>query len=136
MAEPIKLENDLQQFFRDIQVAAGVAGVPYNEAVIQKNLMAYEDYFRTSPTALRTTTKPPEKRDLSVRYMQAAIPHDPFAIALEKGLLTCQGHPIEEAAAELQARFNICGQGVDFSVDHGFEKTWPIFNPALSVDDI
>lgn len=136
MAERIEQENDLQQFAQDIQLAAGAAGVGYDEAVIWKNLMAYEEYFRTSPTALRTTTKPQEKRDLSVRYIQTAKPHDPFAIALEKGLLTRQGHPIEQVVPELQSRFNLCGHGVDFSVQHGFEKVWPIFNPAVTVDDI
>lgn len=135
MAERID-QRDLQQFFRDIQAAAGAAGVSYDETVIWKHLTAYEKFFSSSPAALRTTTKPQEKRDLSVRYLDVTTPHDPFGTAVEHGLLTREGHPIEQIIPECQARFPVTGAGIDFSVAHGFEKIWPIFNPAVSIDDI
>lgn len=131
-----KVKRDLNQLVEDIKAAAGAAAVPYNEEVIWRNIRAYEEYFSTCAVAMRTTSKPDGKRDLSVRYMLPLVRHNPYEIAVKNGLYTPVGHPIEDVLAECTERFPVSGSGIDFSVNHGFEKIWPYFMPAVHVDDI
>ena len=81
MTTPDSQKTDMQQMFTDITRTADICEVSYQEDVIWKNLRAYQSFFTGSAVAFRTTTKPKEKRDLSVRYLEMQ-PHDPLAIAL------------------------------------------------------
>jgi len=86
------------------------------------------------PVSFRTTSKPLERRDLSVRYMEFDKPHDPFAMALRMGLLP-QRHPIEKVIPQLQSDCQLMGYGVDVGMSYGLEKIWPFFSADVPLDE-
>ncbi len=91
----------MQQLFEDIVKTTSIVEVSCDEKSTWKLLNAYEDFFSNSAVALRTTNKPPDERDLSVRYVELEKKHDPFDIALEHGFITKEGHPIEDVTSPL-----------------------------------
>ncbi len=130
------IENrlDLDQLCRDVEIIAQMVEAPVNKAVVKKVLETYQEQFHRGAVAFRTTSRPAGKRELSLRYLDN-VSHDPYAMALEHGLLVEEGHPIERLYAESQ-RYPLMCQGVDIGVSHGIEKIWPMFNVALSVEDL
>ncbi len=136
MAEMLRPTVDLDQFYQDILRTSEIVGVPCNEAAISPILEAYGPRFQDSEVALRTTNRPVEKRDLSVRYVNVTLPEDnPYAIAVERGFLTPDNHPVHRLYADVRAHFSMIGSGVDSVVSHGMEKIWPFFR-GVSPEDI
>jgi aromatic prenyltransferase len=129
-------KHTLEQLYSDVIKAAEAAGVTCNTEAIWKLLTTYEEFFSGSAVSLRTTTKPSDQRELSVRYIELEKPHDPYATALEKGFIVPQGHPIERVIPELQAHFPVMGYGVDVGAEHGFEKIWPFFQAEVPLEEI
>jgi len=125
-----RYKTDLKQLYDAIIQTAHIADVPYNTDIIWRVLNAYPDFFSGSSIAFRTTTKAKEKRGLNVRYIELGVPHDPYLIALSEGLITKQGHPIDDFLSEIQSQYSIRGYGVDFEVNYGFEKIWSFFPDA------
>lgn len=115
-----RLQADLVRF-------ADLCRVRSNEAAIRRVLEAYPSYFAESAVEFRTTTKALEKRDVSFRYVELDRPHDPYALAVEKGLLGSATRPVDRLVPELGSAFEIQGWGVDASVQAGLEKIWPFF---------
>ena len=130
MSGQADISVNLDQLFNDILKTSKVAEVdvtPQQEEIVSSFVDAYGDIFKDGAVAFRTTTKPQEKRNLSVRYLAFDKPHDPYQIALEKGFFVENGHPVEGVLRELQSRFPSLGYGADFSVKNGFEKIWILF---------
>ena len=122
--------TNLGQMCHDIVKAAEIAGVSYNRGVIETVLEAYSDFFSRAPVTFVTNTRRQEKRKLSVRYVDLEVPHDPFQIALDKGLITPDGHPIYKLLAEIRSRFPMIGYGIDLDAWYGLVKIWPFVIPG------
>lgn len=126
---------DLDRLCTDLEVIAEMTEVQINQEVVQKILDAYGEHFEQGGVAFRTTNHPKGKRELCLRYLNAN-PHNPYAIALEHGLLTKVGHPIERLYADANERYPMICRGIDVGVTHGIEKIWPLFNVAVPVKDL
>jgi hypothetical protein len=133
----INAPTKVEQLYEDTLEAARLVEVPCNEALLNRVLQTYQEFFDTCPVAFRTTSHPPEKRDLSFRYTAALdTPHDPYAMALAAGLYTETGHPIEAVLPELEKRFKGLRYGIDATVRYGFNKIWPYFAGPTPVEEI
>ena len=132
-----KLNNNLNQMVKDIQTLCELTDVDFNEEAIWKALNAYEKFYSGSSLSIRTTTKPVERRDVSVRYVEMMIPHnpDPYITALNEGLIKKNGHPIHKMIVEALEVFDIMGYGVDIDARKGFSKIWPFIIPG-SIDPL
>ena len=117
-------KTDLDGMLEDIVKAAEIAEVPYNKENIWRVLIAYRDFYSGTSVTFTTTTKPKEERGLAVRYVELKVPHDPYAIALENGLIIRRGYPIEDLYSEIKSIFPILGYGVDMDVQYGLIKIW------------
>ena len=127
---------DLDQFMRDICRTAEILHVPCDQGKVQTILEAYRPRFLDSGVALRTTNHPVEQRNLSVRYLNFTLPEDnPYAVALERGLLSPDEHPVFRLYDDVRATFPIIGSGVDATVRSGMQKIWP-FLPNLALEDV
>ncbi|MFX1280680.1 MAG: aromatic prenyltransferase [Promethearchaeota archaeon] len=127
-----KLKNDLNQMVKDIHTLCNLTGVNFNEEAIWRGLNAYKKFYSGSSLSIRTTTKPVEKRDISVRYVEMMIPHnpDPYTIALREGLIKKNGHPIHKMILEAFDTFDMMGYGVDIDARKGLSKIWPFIIPG------
>ena len=134
MANDMQRRQTLDDLYTDIVRTAGLVGVTCNKAAAWPVLEAYEEFFTGSAVAFRATSKPQPASDLSVRYLDMEKPHDPYAIAVDHGLYTPQGHPVEAVLPELREHFPMLGYGIDMGVKHGFEKIWPFFVTAISME--
>jgi len=132
-----KLENDLNQLVNDIFKLGEITGVKCNREAIWKTLNSYKDFFSGSSISIRTTTKPIAERDISARYVEMMIPHnpDPYKTAISKGLIKKNGHPIHKMILEALDTFNIMGYGVDLDSRFGLSKIWPFIVPG-SIDPL
>ncbi|MFX1288303.1 MAG: aromatic prenyltransferase, partial [Promethearchaeota archaeon] len=132
-----KLNTDLNQLVKDIVRISDFSGVESNEEAIWKGIKAYEKFFAGAPLSIRTTTKPQEKRDVAVRYVELFIPHkpDPYTTAINEGLLTKNEHEIHNMIVEAIDSFEIMGYGVDIDSKYGLSKIWPFVVPG-SIDPI
>ena len=136
MVDQFQSKPTLKELYDDVIKAAEAAGVTCNAEAVWNLLTTYEEFFSNSAVSLRTTTKPSDKRELSVRYIELEKQHDPYAIALEKGYIVLQGHPVEKVIPELQSRYPMLGYGVDVGAEHGFEKIWPFFQVEVPLEEI
>jgi hypothetical protein len=118
--------TDLGRLMADLAAMSKVAEVPFEAAVTKSVIDAYADFFQSAPVAMRTTSKPKERRDLSVRYLDMQRNHepDPLTTAVKKGFVTDDGHPIYAFYAETKERCGAFGFGVDLNVRSGFSKIW------------
>ena len=127
-----KCNTDLNQMVKDILKLGEITGVKCDEKSIWKVLNAFSKFYIGSPVSMRTTTKPVGKRDISIRYVEMMMPHnpDPYTTAIDEGLLKSNDHPIHEMILEAQDTFNIMGYGVDLDARSGFSKIWPFVVPG------
>jgi hypothetical protein len=127
-----KLNNNLNQMVKDIQKLCDLCDVKFNEDAVWKALNVFKKFYSGSSLSIRTTTKPIEIRDVSVRYVEMMIPHnpDPYTTALNKGLLKRNGDPIHKMILEALDTFDIMGYGVDIDARKGFSKIWPFIIPG------
>lgn len=118
--------TDLGQLMADLKAMSDVAEVPFDGEKTRAVIDAYADFFQSAPVAMRTTTKPQERRDLSVRYLDMLRKHepDPLTTALTKGFVRNDGHPIFAFYEEAKERCGAFGFGVDLNVRSGFSKIW------------
>lgn len=119
-------KRDLALMADDIEKAAKIAEVGCNKELVNKILKVYEEQFSHPQVAVsfRTTTKSVEKRSLDVRYVDVWTSHDPYAMAIENGLIAKTGHPVDDLLYEINSNFPIMGYGVDFGALNGFAKIW------------
>lgn len=127
-----KCKNDLDQMVKDFAEICEFAGVTFNENAVWKTFNAYKEFFSGSPVSIRTTTKPVEKRDVALRYVEFFMPHDPdpFTNAINKGLIVKDDHPIYKMYEEAMDTFQMMGYGVDVDASTGFSKIWPFIVPG------
>lgn len=118
--------TDLGALMADLAAMSKVAEVPFDAAATKSVIDAYADFFQSAPVAMRTTSKPKERRDLSVRYLDMQRNHepDPLSTALQKGFVKDDGHPIYAFYEEAKERCGAFGFGVDLNVRSGFSKIW------------
>jgi len=131
-----RLQLELDQFYGDIVKCSLLSEVPCNTEAIWKVLHAYEEYFKGGVVAIRPTTKPKEKRDMDVRYIDVQHPHDPYVIALERGLIVEKGHLVEKFFADVRKNFSVVGYGANMSVRHGLTKLWPMLGEPVPLNDL
>lgn len=127
-----KFNTDLKQLVDHVLKIGDLVEVNCDEKAIWKVLNAYKDFYTGSTVTIRTTTKPKEKRDISVRYLEHMIPHnpDPYTVAIDEGLIEKNGHPIHKMFNEILSTFDILGWGVDLDVRKGLSKIWPFIVPG------
>ncbi len=132
-----KCNTDLNQMVKDMGILCDITGVKCNEKAIWKAFNTFEKFFKGAPVSIRTTTKPVEKRDVAVRYVEFFISHnpDPYTTAVNKGLIEKSGHPIHKMIMESLNTFEIMGYGVDVDASTGLSKIWPFTVPG-SIDPI
>jgi len=127
-----KCKNDLDQMVKDFAMICEFTGVKFNENTTWKAFNAYKEFFSGAPVSIRTTTKPVEKRDVALRYVEFFMPHnpDPYTRAINEGLLEKDDHPIHEMYKEAMDTFQMMGYGVDVDASTGFSKIWPFIVPG------
>jgi hypothetical protein len=127
-----KCENDLEQMIKDFAKLCEITEVNFNENVTRKVFNAYEKFFIGAPVSIRTTTKPVERRDVALRYVEFFMPHnpDPYTTAINKGLIEKDGHPIHEMIQEVMDTFQLMGYGVDVDANTGLSKIWVFIVPG------
>ena len=132
-----KCNTDLDQLVEDMVKLGEFTGVKINPDVIWKPLKAFSQFYIGSPVSIRTTNKPVEKRDVSVRYVELMHPHnpDPYTTAINEGLIEKNGHPIHKMIVEAIDSFDIMGYGVDIDGRFGMSKIWPFVVPG-TIDPI
>ncbi|MBD3196955.1 MAG: hypothetical protein GF317_18020 [Candidatus Lokiarchaeota archaeon] len=132
-----KCKNNLEQLVKDTLKLCDLVGVKGDENAIWKVLNTYEEFFRGSSLSIRTTTKPVERRDLSIRYVELMQAHKPdaYTSAIENGLIENNGHIIHQAIKEAIETFQIMGYGIDIDARKGLSKIWPFVVPG-SIDPI
>ncbi len=135
--------TDLNQLVDHVLKIGELVEVSCDEKAIWKVLNAYKDFYTGSTVTIRTTTKPKEERDISIRYLEHMIPHnpDPYTTAINEGLIEKNGHPIHKMISEILSTFDILGWGVDLNVGNGLSKIWPFivpgpFEPTYSMSTI
>lgn len=136
MSAPAIPQLDLEQYCNGAETIAEIAETPCNRAVFQPVVEAYRELFHSGVASYRTTTKPVGKRELDVRYVNVAQPHDPYQMALDHGFYTETGHPAESLMREIHAHSPIVGYGVDTSVNRGFTKIWSLFTEGFPVTEM
>jgi hypothetical protein len=114
-SSPAAGKRDFAHFLADLKAMSAIAEVPFDEARTRAVIKAYAEFFETAPVAMRTTTKPKERRDLSVRYLDMQRKHEPDP------LVTALAESFYEEAKDACGAF---GFGVDLNVRSGFSKIW------------
>jgi hypothetical protein len=127
-----KCTNDLDLMVKDFGKICEIVGVDYNEDAAKKVITAYKEFFAGAPVSIRTTTKPVERRDVALRYVEFFMPHnpDPYTHAINEGLLKRNGHPIHNMIVEAMNTFQMMGYGVDVDASTGLSKIWPFIVPG------
>ncbi|MFX1259298.1 MAG: aromatic prenyltransferase [Promethearchaeota archaeon] len=127
-----KFNTNLKHLVDQILKIGELVEVKCDEKAMWKVLNTYKDFYTGSTVTIRITTKPKEKRDISVRYLEHLIPHnpDPYITAINEGLIEKNGHPIHKMISEILSNFNILGWGVDLDVRKGLSKIWPFIVPG------
>ena len=122
--EPRWVTVEPEQFYHNTRQMAELVNAGYNAAAFEPALKAFEACFCTSPASYRTTSHPPEQRNLSVRYFGFGCDLNPYETAVAKGLITPNGHPIETLYDEAISTYPNPGHGVDLGTRNGLEKIW------------
>ena len=127
-----KCTNDLEQMVKDFAKICEITGVNFNENAARNVFKAYKDFFSGAPISIRTTTKPVDRRDVALRYVEFFMPHnpDPYTKAMNEGLIEKNGHPIHEMIIEAMETFQMMGYGVDVDAHTGLSKIWPFIVPG------
>lgn len=131
------INPEQQQLFEDFKTAAQIVDAPFDETIVSQLFNTYQQFFVSEPTEtsvmMRIDTQATNR--IALRYTDFSVPHDPFSMALENGLIGRTGHPMEELIPQIQEKVEMMGYGIDFSSDKGFEKIWPYFKP-ITIDDL
>lgn len=111
----------------DIEKAARAAEAPFDDRVVSSVLEAYRDCYSAGAVSFRTTTKTRKDRGLNIRYVALQVPHDPYRIAIDRGFLAKEDHPVHALTCEIQAGYPVLGYGMDMGSANGLEKIWAFF---------
>jgi hypothetical protein len=114
----------------DLPIIAEVSrlvGVEYSAETVRSVLSAYGDTLERAVVAFRVATGERNAGDVDCRYTMLPPELDPYAVAVDHGLIEATDHPVGSLLAELHAGFPIGFSGIDFGVVGGFKKTWSFF---------
>jgi len=127
-----KCKNDLEQMVKDFAKLCEITEVSFNENATRKVFKTFEKFFIGAPVSIRTTTKPVERRDVALRYVEFFMPHnpDPYTKAINEGLIVKDDHPIHEMIQEVMDTFQLMGYGVDVDANTGLSKIWVFIVPG------
>lgn len=127
-----KYNMDLKQTVKDLKKITDLVEIDHNEEAIWKVLNAYKEFFSGSSISIRTTTKPKEQRDVSIRYVELMITHDPdpYITATNEGLIKKDSHPLHRMFYEIYEKFEMMGHGIDLDVRVGLTKIWSFIAPC------
>lgn len=116
--------NNIPKMKEDIIKSANLAGVSYNEMLMDKILKAYEVSFSGMHTCISfgTTTRRVEHRGLSIYIVDVYNQFDPFEIAKRNQLLVNHDSPIELFVQEVKKHVQRLGFGLEFGVMTGMEQ--------------
>ncbi|KKN26200.1 hypothetical protein LCGC14_0877110 [marine sediment metagenome] len=128
-----KCTNDLEQMVKDFAKLCDIVGVKFDENATRNVFNVYKEFFIGAPVSIRTTTKPVERRDVALRYVEFFMPHnpDPYTKAINEGLIENDDHPIHEMIKEAMDTFQMMGYGVDVDASTGLSKIWPFVVPGI-----
>ncbi len=117
---------DLAGVYAAVEESAGLLDVACAREQVWPILAAYEDVLPGAVIAFRVATNARHEGEFDCRF---TVPGgiDPYAVAVDKGLTTQSGHPIESLLAEVQKHCAVDSYGVDFGVLGGFKKIWVYF---------
>lgn len=120
--------NDIGQMKEDIKKAAALAGVSYNEEIVNTMMDAFHVNFSGVRTCISfsTTTKRIEHRGLSVHYVDVFNQNNPYHTALEKHLLPENDLPVDKFFTEVSSVIPVLGYAVTFGVTTGIERMFVV----------
>jgi hypothetical protein len=128
MVNQYVLGEQQQVIFDDLLTAAQIVGAPVDGEQLAKCLDTFAQFFsplaEDTAVAYRIVTY---KKEVSMRYINFAVPHNPYEMAVATGLSRPEGHPVEDVLDQLRPHIDLFGYGTDIVVSHGFEKVWPFF---------
>lgn len=127
-----KCSNDLEQMIKDYAKLCEISEVKFNENTTRKVFNVFKKFFIGAPVSIRTTTKPVERRDVALRYVEFFMPHnpDPYTKAINERLIEKDDHPIHEMIQETLETFQLMGYGVDVDASTGLSKIWVFIVPG------
>ena len=127
-----KCTNDLELMIKDFAKICDITSVNFNETATRKVFDVFEKFFIGAPISIRTTSKPVERRDVALRYVEFFMPHnpDPYTKAINEGLIEKDDHPIHEMIQEAMDTFQLMGYGVDVDANTGLSKIWVFIVPG------
>lgn len=133
-----KSEFSIDELIAAVVTTAKAVGAYYDEPKLQATLIALADIFESSAVGYRTTTRNP--RTINTRYFNLTVPHDPFQIVLDRGLLRQDNHPCMQIFPYIMENFppvgNTAGSGIDVGSAWGVEKIWVFMDPSESLSRI
>lgn len=110
-----------------IEEVSRLVGVDCSRETVRSILTAYGDTLDQAVAAFRVATGERNAGDLDCRYTMLPAALDPYAVAVEHGLVEATDHPVGSLLGELHAGVPIGFSGIDFGVVGGFKKTWSFF---------
>jgi hypothetical protein len=130
-----ELENALTRVAQDLVTTARLTGVPYDIERIHEVLDAFVEDLDAKPIAFATTTRPAAQRGLIARLTAFDRPGDPYARAVDRGLLDRGDRYVDRLIPELADRFDVLGWGVDAEVSWGVERIRLFFADGHPLDE-
>jgi hypothetical protein len=127
----------INQLNEAIATTARHVGAEYDEPVLMRALDVFREPFEAGCSAYRTTTR--ENRRINTRYFNLTVPHNPFVMAVENGLLEANGHPGMEIipyTVDNLMTGETAGWGVDIGSSYGLEKIWTFLGNSVPLQEI
>lgn len=116
--------NDLVKMKEDIIKAVELAGVSYDNQILDSIMEAYKESLSNirSCIALSTTTKKADHRGLTIHVVDIFNKVDPYKIAIENHLLVNNEMPIDHFVPELREMVPLLGYMLEFNAALGIES--------------
>jgi aromatic prenyltransferase len=134
MTDPSSTPVNLAKLSVDLRRYSEIAGVACDSVGVDRVLDTLADLSVNASVGVRTTTKPVSVRDVNFRLLYPDPVH-PVARLCRAGLLTFDGHPMENLLDEVVDRFPL-RWGVDASVRGVVDKIWVMFDGGVALEEI
>ncbi|MDG9720191.1 aromatic prenyltransferase [Streptomyces sp. DH24] len=114
--------EQLESIYSAMEETAGLLDITPSRDTVRPILNAYAEFLEEAVVAFRVATR--DTSDLDCRFTAFPQGFDPYARAVERGLIEKTDHPVGRLLAELEERFPCLCHGADFGLVGGFKKTW------------
>lgn len=116
--------NDLVKMKEHIIESAELAGVTYDNQILDSLMQAYKESFSNirSCIAFSTSTKKVEHRGLTIHVVDIFNKFDPYKIAIENHLLAKNDMPIDYFIPQLREKVPLLGYMMEFNAALGIES--------------